>query len=106
VIFDGDVPPMQAPSWESAGAFRLDSGHSDIGPETQINRSKSARTKFQGKRFKIRQFGLLISVYPVQSVHAPLIHRFNFSYPRAGIMIGRLNGVVGNFDVESCTWRD
>jgi hypothetical protein len=34
--------------------------------------------KFHCKRLKIKQFGRLISVYPVQSVHAPLIDRFGF----------------------------
>jgi hypothetical protein len=47
----------------------------DRSQDTQINRSKSACAKLQRKRFKIKQFGRLISDYPVQSVHAPLIRR-------------------------------
>ena len=33
--------------------------------------------------------------YSVQSVHAPLAHRFQISYACAGIRIGRINGHVG-----------
>ena len=46
--------------------------------------------KSQRKRPRIKQFGRFIRVYRVQSVHAPLIHRFDCSYSCAGITIGRL----------------
>ena len=35
-------------------------------------------------------FDRLLSAYAVQSVHAPLIDRFDCSYWRAGITIGRI----------------
>ena len=49
-----------------------------------------------GKRFKIKQFGRLISVSLVQSVHALLTVRFQMGKTRAGIMIGQRNGVLGS----------
>jgi len=41
-----------------------------------------------------KQFGRFIRDYPVQSVHAALIHRFDFSYSCAGITIGRINALL------------
>lgn len=35
-------------------------------------------------------------MYPVQSVHAPLIRRFDIGKARAGITVGRIN-VIGSF---------
>jgi hypothetical protein len=45
----------------------------------------------QRKRLRIKQFGRFIRVYSVQSVHVLLTPGFQTSYPRAGIMIGRIN---------------
>ena len=41
------------------------------------------------------RFGRYICDYPVQSVHAPVMHRLDFSYVRAGITIGRINALLG-----------
>jgi len=55
------------------------------------NRPNLLEPKSQRKRLRIKQFGLFFRVYSVQSVHAPLVHRFQPSYACAGIMIGRIN---------------
>jgi hypothetical protein len=55
------------------------------------------RAQFQRKRLRTKQFGPYIFVYPFQSVHAPVMRRLDLGYARAGITIGRINGVLGNW---------
>src|SRR5262245_19408917 len=66
---------------------RLNISSSESGGRiVQNNRPKSASTKLERKRPRIKQFGRLFSIYPVQSVHAP--HSKQVNAARASCLAG------------------
>jgi hypothetical protein len=60
------------------GQKRVVGSWASLGRITQINRPNLLARKTERKRLRVTQFGRFIRVYRVQSVHAPLIRRFDF----------------------------
>ena len=60
---------------------------------TLKNRPNLLARDTERKRLRVEQFGRFFRVYWVQSVHAPVVRRFQLGYTCAGIMIGRINAL-------------